>query len=34
MKAAEHRNGDDLAVVVVVRWGVRDPFTNILMRPC
>jgi hypothetical protein len=33
MKAAEYRNGDDLAVVVVVRRGVRDPLPNTLMRP-
>src|SRR5664279_4448379 len=33
MEAAEHRNDDDLAVVVVVRRGVRDPLLNTLMRP-
>ena len=33
MKAAEYRKGDDLAVVVGVRRGVRDPLPNTLMRP-
>lgn len=33
LEATEHRNDDDLAVVVVVRRGVRDPLLNTLMRP-
>jgi hypothetical protein len=33
MKAAQHRNSDDLAIVVVVCRAVRDPLLNTLMRP-
>jgi len=33
METTEHRNRDDLAVVVVVRRDVRDPLSNLLMRP-
>ena len=33
MKATEHQDGDDLAVVVVVGRGVRHPLPNTLMRP-